>query len=206
MNQEFDELENGALNLCANILQNFENPVLLLPTETVYGLFCRYGDWKAAEKIFEMKQREKNKQLQVIVPDIDSLKSTGAVITDKVKVIAEKFCPGPLTIIVNTENSSPEKTIGFRIPDYPFLLRLMQKTSLILSATSANISGTAPASTVADALNMLEFPPDAVVDAGAITDGKASTVVDMTGPEPEILREGPVSLLEIKEALSCLQD
>jgi L-threonylcarbamoyladenylate synthase len=205
MKDNSGNLENDALIFCANILQNYDSPVLLLPTETVYGLFCKYNDEIAIEKIFSMKQREKSKRLQLIVPDIDALQDTGAIITDEVKIVAEKLCPGPLTIIVNSKNNSSEKTIGFRIPDYPFLLKLMQKTNLILSATSANISGGAPATTVAEALDILEFSPDAVVDAGAVTDGKASTVVDMTGSEPKVLREGPISLRKIEEALSCLQ-
>jgi len=193
-----------ALVFCKNILDNYDSPVLLLPTETVYGLFCNYDDPEAKNKIFEMKNRDKNKRLQLIAPNVNCLEKHGVDITMEVELLIQKFCPGPITIISNTLNNHTEKTIGFRIPNSPFLLNLMRKTKLSLAATSANISGDPPASSIHEALEMLKYPPDAVVDAG-ILNGEPSTVVDMTGSNPLILREGPISMLQIKETL-CLQD
>jgi L-threonylcarbamoyladenylate synthase len=200
-----ETLEKDAIDLCVNCLAK-QGSVLLLPTETVYGLFCRWDDEVAKNKILNMKKRDGNKPFQMIIPNINALKNTNINITKNIQILVDKFCPGPITIIanLNTNKDSQTNTIGFRIPAFSFLISLMNHAQCSLAATSANLSGNPPAQTVEDAINVLEGSPDLVVNADEIS-GDPSTVVDMTTNSFKILRHGPISEIEIMEAL-CLQD
>jgi L-threonylcarbamoyladenylate synthase len=103
-----------------------------------------------------------------------------------------------MTLVVKNRNGA---TTGLRIPNHPFMLKLIGKFDSPLAATSANISGEPAALTVEDALKNLESSPDLSVDAGKITAGFASTVVDATATPFKILRLGPIKEEEIWEAV-----
>jgi L-threonylcarbamoyladenylate synthase len=171
--------------------------VLLLPTETVYGLMCNWDDLEARDKIRAMKEREAKKPFQMLAPSLDSLIEYGLEISDDIAKMVDKHCPGALTIIANSAKHRVDDidTVGFRIPNYPFLLDLMNESGMLLAATSANIAKAPPAVTIAEALDALNGEPNVAVNAGEIV-GLASTVVDMTGSEIKVLREGAI----------CLQD
>lgn len=195
------DLENQIFDLCLRELKK-KGSVLLLPTETVYGLVCDWKDSAARKKIRKMKSREEAKPLQMLAPDIDSLVAYGVEITPAIKKIAGKFCPGPVTIVANLNKKEKDgmKTVGFRIPAYPFLLDLMKESGKLFAATSANIAGEPPCREVFEALDKLEEAPDLAVNAGKIC-GQASTVIDMTGKGFIILRPGKITekdLLEMK--------
>lgn len=187
------DVENQIFEICLKQLKQ-RGSVLLLPTETVYGLMCVWQDKTALGRILKMKSREPEKPFQLLSPDIESVADFGVEITPGILKIAEKFCPGPVTIIGNMKNVKKNRgeIVGFRIPAYPFILDLMKESGKLLAATSANIAGEPPATTVAEALSSLDGQPDLAVDAGRIK-GKASTVIDMTGKGAKILRQGPVT-------------
>ena len=197
-------LEKEAVRLAVDFLQK-EGSVLLMPTETVYGLFCRWDDELGKQRILDIKGRDPKKPFQMIAPNSECLKQFDIQITKQIQCIIDKFCPGPLTIIANTSNNTGTKqeTIGFRIPAFPFLVSIMDKANCCLAATSANVSGASPIQTIEDAMENLEIHPDVIIDAGKI-DGQASTVVDMTTEKIKILRPGPISESEIKETLCSL--
>ena len=195
------KLENQIFEVCLRELKR-KGSVLLLPTETVYGLMCDWSDLTARKRIRFMKSREAEKPFQMLAPDIESVMDYGVEITPDIKKVIDKFCPGPVTIIANLKKAdkSGMKTIGFRIPAYPFILDLMKESGKLFAATSANIAGKSPAITVADALDSLEEQPDVAVDAGTVK-GEASTVIDMTGKKFKILRKGVITEKKVHSGL-----
>lgn len=164
--------------------------VLLVPTETVYGLICRAGDAAAVEKIYRLKCRDHRKLLTLfangwqMVPDAD--------FSPEAIRLAEKYCPGAITLIVNGRKGG---TIGFRMPDHPFILALLEKCGCALASTSANLSGEPNVRSVKEALEQLNGEPDLAVDGGILPpDALASTVVDTTCDPVKIVRQGALQV------------
>jgi len=186
------------VNSCIEILKR-PGTVLLIPTETVYGLVCRWDDKAAVERIYELKGREKAKPLALFVDSVGTLKKFDFHLNENAEKLASKLCPGALTIVVP---ASAGETLGFRIPDHPFVLKLLRELGFPLASTSANRSGEPNALNVNDALTMLDGEPDVVIDDGAIPPGRqASTVVMALEKELKILRPGPVSETQLNSAI-----
>jgi len=154
--------------------------VALLPTDTIYGLHAVATNEQAVARIRSMKERGDDKPFVVIASSIDQLETLGATIPDALRQI----WPAPLTAIV----ASGAKTIAARIPNLTWLRALLDRTGPLIS-TSANRSGeppiTAPEMLANDLLEVL----DGLFDAGS-REGQPSTIVDFTGGEPRIVREG----------------
>ena len=176
--------------LCAiQVAEVLQKPgaVALVPTETVYGLVARVSDNAAYKKIFELKQRSAAKVLGWFVYDWRELDSMGVQLAGLPEQLAEKYCPGAVTIIAPLEEGG---TLGFRSPDHPFLRELLKLTGPLFQ-TSANLSGAPDPKDATSALAELSGTPDIAVDGGKLPDGAAgSTVVDATGNELKILRQG----------------
>lgn len=171
--------------------------VALVPTETVYGLVACADDSRASERIYRIKSRDTSKRLQWFVDGIPMLRACGAVINASVAAVIERFCPGPLMLIVPALDGA---TIGFRIPDQPLILDALKVIGKPLCATSANRSGEKNCVDPDSALTMFDEMPDLVVDGGVISSsGLASTIVDFTTPEPRCLREGTLAFADVCE-------
>ena len=162
--------------------------VILLPTETVYGLVCRFEDKNAEEKIYQLKHRPAEKRLSVFVDEAAKLEKYNVRLNKLAHSLTEEYCPGAITIIsARGENSS----LGFRIPDHDFVLQLLNALDFPLSSTSANRSGMPNVLCVDEALSELDGEVDIVIDGGRIPeDSQASTVVDARGEKALILRQG----------------
>ena len=175
--------------------------VLALPTETVYGLACRWDDAAARERIYRLKHRPQQKLLQMLAADLPQAAAFGVTVTSLLERLAAVFWPGPLTAVVPAIGAYP--TIGLRLPDHPFVQALLRESGLALAATSANLSGEPPATTISDATAHLDGEPDLAIDGGVIsvTGGKASTVVSLLNEAPSLLREGTITLNDIQNAL-----
>ena len=166
--------------------------VLLLPTETVYGLVCRAADDTARRRIFELKARPDVKPLGWFVADWRAMERYGAVFSAAARVAARAYTPGALTMIVPLQQGG---TVGFRVPDHPLLAALLREVGEPLAQTSANRSGAPDARSCREALAGLAGEVDLAVDAGELPpDARASTVADFTGETPKILRQGAVKL------------
>ncbi len=192
---------NGSFEGIDEIASVLREPgaVAVVPTETVYGLVGRVSDPLCREKIYELKHRDPAKHLGWFVSDTLQLEKNGIRLSGYAALLAEKFMPGPLTLIVRKEDGS---TVGFRIPDHPQLLSLLQKVGEPLFQTSANRSGCPNALSCAEALEMLCGKPDAAADGGNIpADALASTIVDCTGDFPRIIRQGGLDLDEFLQSL-----
>ena len=177
-----------------------EDGVLLVPTETVYGLVCDAAHEAARAKIYEMKRRPASKLLTLFFASRQAAEAAFPAMPETAKRFAAAFCPGPVTLIV----PDGEAFTGFRIPDHPALLRLLAACGRPLASTSANLSGQPAAHTVEEALQSLAMPPDGVLDGGAIPpDSTASTVIRVERDGAwSILRPGPVSEEMLRAALS----
>lgn len=176
-----------------------EDGVLLVPTETVYGLVCDASREAARSKIYEMKRRPASKLLTLFFASFEAAAAAFSAMPETAKRFAAAFCPGPVTLIV----PDGDAFTGFRIPDHPALLRLLAVYGRPLASTSANLSGQPPAHTVDEALASLAIPPDGVLDGGAIPlDSAASTVIKVERDGAwSILRPGPVSEEMLQAAL-----
>ena len=177
-----------------------EDGVLLVPTETVYGLVCDAAHEAARARIYEMKRRPASKLLTLFFASRQAAEAAFPAMPETAKRFAAAFCPGPVTLIV----PDGDAFTGFRIPDHPDLLRLLEAYGRPLASTSANLSGQPPAHTADEALASLAIPPDGVLDGGPIPpDSEASTVIRI---EPSgawsILRPGPVTEEMLRAALA----
>ena len=174
--------------------------VALVPTETVYGLVCDWNDKAARNRIYELKHRAENKPFAAFVPDIDSLPPEVDSIPEAARKICEAFCPGPVTLVIPDKSGS---TFGFRVPDHPFILKLLREYGGALASTSANLSGSPAALSVEEALKSIDGEPEIAVDGGVLpADSRASTVILVQADSSwKILRHGPVSEQALKELL-----
>ena len=176
-----------------------DDGVLLVPTETVYGLVCDAAHEAARAKIYEMKQRPASKLLTLFFASRKAAEIAFPAMPETAKRFAAAFCPGPVTLIV----PDGDAFTGFRIPDHPALLKLLAAYGRPLASTSANLSGQPPAHTIDEALASLAIPPDGILDGGAIPpDSTASTVIKVERNGAwSVLRPGPVSEDMLREAL-----
>lgn len=189
---------SDAVEAAAEILKTRPGSVLLVPTETVYGLVCRWDDPAGRARIYELKHRSENKPFAAFIPSVEALPGE-AILPDAARKLAAAFCPGPITLVVPDKSGG---TFGFRIPDHPFIRELLRAFGGPLASTSANLSGAEPARNVADALRSIDGEPVLAVDGGALPpDSPASTVVRVFADSSwKILREGPVTAGEIARA------
>lgn len=178
-----------------------QGSVLLVPTETVYGLVCDWSDSSARNRIYAMKHRSENKPLAAFLPSVDSAEEiSGCPLPSAARRLAEVLMPGPLTLIVPDRNGS---TFGFRIPDHPFILSLLRAYGKPLASTSANRSGEPAALKVSDACAMLAEQPNYIVDEGPLPETSRASTVLLVGADNswKILREGPISKQDIQKIL-----
>lgn len=170
--------------------------VVVVPTDTVYGLLCDATNKKAVDRVFKIKDRNKNNPLPVFVKDLKMAQSL-AKIDAETEDILRKIWPGQVTAILHQKKGVKifglnKKTIALRIPNYKFIERLLDEFGRPLVCTSANISGRPP---LLEAKNIIsQFHknnlPDYVVDGGKLKKRLPSTVVDLTKENPYITREG----------------
>ena len=171
---------------------------VVFPTDTVYGLAASAFSAQAIEKLFEIKVRERGKPIPVLLGDVDQLQDVVKDPSPAAIALAEKHWPGALTLVVPRhpqmpETLSPLPTLGVRIPDHPVALALL-KAAGPLAVTSANLSGAENTTTAQEARSQLDGRVDLILDGGQTPGGVPSTVVDMTGETPRVLRQGPIEI------------
>ena len=176
--------------------------VVGVPTDTVYGLAVDAAHAEAIKQLFELKERPAERSIAVLVADLDAA-ATLVELTLSARRLAERFWPGPLTIVAPRRPEAPEHlgtgaTIGVRLPDDTIMRAIAAPGPL--AVTSANLHG-GPTPATADGLAGL-FPTLGLIVDGGPRPGASSTVVDMTGAAPTVLREGPITLDEILTAAS----
>jgi L-threonylcarbamoyladenylate synthase len=179
--------------------------LVAFPTDTVYGVGVSAFDPAGIEQLFTVKGRDTSKAIAVLLGDAADLPRVTAGMNPLAGRLAERFWPGPLTLVVSRHPGlpaalSPQPTIGVRMPDHPVALELLRRAGP-LATTSANLSGQASPVTAQEVMDQLGGRIALVLDGGRTPGGLASTVVDCTGSAPVILRQGPLSLEELLAVL-----
>ena len=182
--------------------------LVAVPTETVYGLAGNGMDEKAVEKIYEVKGRPAIKPLSLMVASPEEIGRFAVEVPDAAKMLAEKFWPGPLTIVLKANPDIPEivraggDTIGLRCPDHALTLKALREAGVPFAAPSANLSGAPSPKTAGDVLKVFDGVIDAVIDGGACTLGRESTILDMSKKPYRVLRQGALPEESISDALA----
>lgn len=169
--------------------------VVIFPTDTVYGLGAVYDNYQAVKKIFKIKQRSFAKPLPVLIADPAQLGQLGVKLSALAKEYIKKYWPGPLTLILPTSKKllpliSKNQTVAVRQPGHPLALALLKGVDRPLAVTSANLSERQAPATVREISARLKKNVDLILDGGPCRFGRASTILDLTGP-PRIIRPGP---------------
>jgi L-threonylcarbamoyladenylate synthase len=181
--------------------------LVVIPTETVYGLAARALSVAAVQKVFAAKGRPLHEPLPVQVATPEMLLRVCVNISDRARTLVRRFMPGPLTLVMQGSGMLPDivtggsGTVGVRIPNHPVALAVLQAIGEPLVVTSANLSGRLPPIDAEGAARQMEGRADLVLDAGRCSVGIESTVVDMTVQPPRLLREGAISRSELETAL-----
>jgi L-threonylcarbamoyladenylate synthase len=182
------------INDAALILK--DGGLVAFPTETVYGLGANLLDKEAVRRLYMIKNRPLNKPLTVHVSDLRTVRQMAGRIPVKASRLIQKYWPGPLTLVLKDKRGG--KT-GFRMPDNKIALMLIRSAGVPVVAPSANISGNRPPVSAKEVLRDLDGRIDALIDGGKTKIGMESTVVDMSGRKPVVLREGAVPARKINE-------
>ncbi len=173
--------------------------LVAFPTETVYGLAANAQDEKAVERLYKVKNRPRNKPFAVQVCDIGAVEDIcGCKLTKEAAALADKFWPGPLTVILKSKKG---ENIGFRMPRHNIALSLIRRAKVPICVPSANLSGNRPPTTAGDVLKELDGKIDLVIDGGPTNVGVESTVVDLTVKPSKILREGVITRSSLSEII-----
>jgi len=202
---EPEKVPDDVIEPVADIL--LRDGVMAYPTETFYGLGAVCFSGKAVRRIYRLKARDAGKPLSLIVSGLDMIETLAFDPLPIFHRLAGEFWPGPLTLVLKASPlfparlAGPGHTIGVRIPSVPWLRRLITKVGLPITATSANISGKGEISDPAEILRTFNDKVDIIVDGGPTRGGRASTIVDITGRTPLILREGAVSKAQLEKYL-----
>lgn len=175
--------------------------LVAFPTDTVYGLATLPFQEEYIERLYIAKGRNSDRAIAVLLGDYEQLDQIAKDIGETARRWAQEFWPGPLTLIVPSNEAipkilSPGPTIGVRIPDHPVALSLLRRVGP-LAVTSANLSGQANTNTAQEVYDQLEGRIHLILDGGRSPGGVPSTVVDCTTDEPAILRQGPLSIEDL---------
>lgn len=190
----------------AEIIKN--GGLVAVPTETVYGLAGNGLDESVVRQIYEVKGRPAVKPLSLMVPDKSAMAEYCEAVPEAALCLAEKFWPGPLTIVLKAKPNVPAivraggATVGLRCPDHPLTLEALRLAKLPFAAPSANPSGSESPKNAAKVLEYFDGKIPAVIDGGHCGIGRESTLIDMSAKPYKILREGALSADDIADALA----
>ena len=179
--------------------------LVAFPTDTVYGVGALAFNGTAVGSIYAAKDRPVEKAIPVLVGDSADLSKVTLDVPEMAARLAARFWPGPLTLVVPKHPDLPETvsaspTVGVREPDHG-VARALLSAAGPMAVTSANLSGQPSPSTAQEVFAQMGGRIALIIDGGKTPGGVASTVVDCSGPEPLILREGPISKEEIRAVL-----
>ena len=199
--------ENGEdeIREAARILRR--GGLLGIPTETVYGLGANALDEEAVGHIFEAKGRPQDNPLILHVPDAGWLERYCREVPEVAYLLAEKFWPGPLTMILPGKDIVPRRTtgglstVGVRCPDHAVTRAIIREAGVPVAAPSGNTSGRPSPTSASDMLEDMDGKIDGIVDGGACRVGVESTIIDLTVSPPQLLRPGGLPLEELRQVL-----
>ena len=174
---------------------------VVLPTETVYGLFAKALDKKAVDHVYQLKGRPRDKALNLNVASLDDILNFSKNQPPYLQKLVESFLPGPLTIILDANDKVPDwvnsglMTVGFRMPSHPVTLELIREFGPLIGP-SANISGRSSGVSFKEILK--DFGQEVLgLEDDAFLTGQDSTIIDLSGDKVKILRQGAITRQDI---------
>ena len=171
--------------------------VIVCPTDTVYGLIADATNKKAVDRLFKIKKRPRMKPIPIFVKDLKQAKELAEIDKNQEKFL-KKVWPGKITVVLKRKKIKTKlyglnkDTIALRIPKFKLIIEIIKKTSRPLAETSVNISNQPPITKIEKIIKHFknrELQPDLIIDAGNLKPAKPSTIIDLTGSEPKILRQ-----------------
>ncbi|MGI9156367.1 MAG: L-threonylcarbamoyladenylate synthase [Marmoricola sp.] len=199
-----EQLEDG---LAAAALAVRRGELVIIPTDTVYGIACDAFDPAAVTRLLEAKGRGRQMPPPVLISAVTTLDALASEVPRWVRRLAEEFWPGPLTLVCRQQESlqwdlgDTRGTVAVRMPEQDVALELIQRTGP-LAVSSANLTGMTAATDADDALSMLADEVSATLDSGPTPGMTASTILDCTGDRPRVLREGALPIERLREVLA----
>jgi tRNA threonylcarbamoyl adenosine modification protein (Sua5/YciO/YrdC/YwlC family) len=201
-----DNPETSLISYAADQIRAGE--VLGMPTDTFYGLAADPFNLRAVDRVYDIKSRSRHKPLSLLIESIDQAEDMAQPLPDEFYVLARRFWPGPLTIIVKASSRLPLKVtantgnVALRIPQAKIPLAVLQAAQIPITATSANLSGENECTTALAVRDQLQGRISIIVDGGTSPREVASTIVDLTDEEKRwyILRQGAISAQQISES------
>jgi tRNA threonylcarbamoyl adenosine modification protein (Sua5/YciO/YrdC/YwlC family) len=172
--------------------------VLGLPTETFYGLAVDAFDVHAVSRLDRLKGRPEHSPVLLLVADLDQVRQVARELPRAFGALSQRFWPGPLTLVVPAADRLPEGitggtgTVGLRVPGHSLPRRLAAALGHPITGVSANRHGEPPCRTAGEVAEVFGEGLDLILDGGPTSGGAPSTVVDLTGPEPRVLRAGAI--------------
>ncbi|RBP66343.1 translation factor SUA5 [Brevibacterium sanguinis] len=213
MSRRFDvthtDIRDLVLDECARVAE--AGNLLVIPTDTVYGIAADAFSASAVAALLAAKGRGRDMPPPVLVPRAETVFGLVDGVDERMLALTGRFWPGPLTIIANAQPSldwdlgETHGTVAVRMPDDEAALALLSRTGP-LAVSSANTTGAPAATTVDEAEAMLGDSVDIYLDGGERTSGLASTIVDLSGDVPRIVRRGPIDAEELREVIGELTD
>ncbi len=202
-------LDKGVMEDAAGIIR--AGGLVAIPTETVYGLAGDALNPESARKIYEAKGRPSDNPLIVHIARLNDLEKIARDITDKAYALAEKYWPGPLTMVLNKKDTVPYETTGgldtvaVRFPVNKIAQEFIFASGGFIAAPSANVSGRPSCTTAEHCIADLDGKIEMIIDGGEVGIGLESTIVDMTGDMPCILRQGYINEAMLRDILGEIE-
>lgn len=181
--------------------------IVVFPTETVYGIGTNGLNDNSVKRLYEIRKRPISKPISLLVSDMEMVEKLTKDITKLEYKIMKNFFPGPLTIILKRNSIVPNiitansEYVGIRMPEGEIARELVRLAGVPIAAPSANIAGHPSGTNIQSIINDFENTVDYFVDGGESKLGKASTIVKVVNGSPTILREGSITLEQIKQAI-----
>jgi L-threonylcarbamoyladenylate synthase len=205
-------------NLTAAIQKQVEQAITILkrggivacPTDTVYGVGAAINIEPAVERVYRIKGRPLGRALPILLADKSQMAEVARVVPPLAWRLADRFFPGALTIVLFKSESVPDivtggrKTVAVRVADHPIPIAIVRGLGVPIVGTSANLSGRPSALTAEEVRAQIGDRVDMIIDGGRCPGGIESTIIDVSGEKPRILRQGPISMEELKTVCPSL--
>ncbi len=183
-----------------------QGELVCYPTDTVYGLAAAAGNAEAVRQVFAAKGRSPDKAMPLLIAAAEDARRL-AEVTPRARVLMDRFWPGALTIVMRVAKGyrsvalAEQGTVALRVPDHAVTREIIRALGEPITGTSANRAGAPPPLSAAETALQMGEAVSLIVDGGPCPRGRESTVVDITGDAPRLLRDGAVSREEIEKAL-----
>jgi L-threonylcarbamoyladenylate synthase len=184
--------------------------LVAFPTDTVYGLGACASLAPAVERVYTVKQRPRSMELPLLLAHTAQLNEVACSVPEIAWRLAKNFLPGALTLVLYKSDFVPEvvtcgaTTVAVRVPAHPVPVALIEGVGVPIVGTSANLSGQPSLLTADEVSARLGDRVDLVIDGGRCPGGRESTVVDVTGETPVVLREGAISVAELQRVCGSI--